>query len=75
MERCFTNELGNQIRMSVAHEGTDLALGTYPFTLGYTDGKGVPIRVVVHDSDEADAAFAEMFKASPLGEAIPYSVD
>lgn len=27
MERCFTNELGNQIRMSVAHEGSDLDLG------------------------------------------------
>ena len=52
----------------------DLA-GTYPFTLGYTNGKGEAVRVVVHDSDEADEAFAVMFKSSPLGEAIPYSVD
>ncbi len=47
----------------------------YPFALGYTNGKGEAVRRVVHDSDEADEAFDEMFKSSPLGEAIPYSVD
>jgi hypothetical protein len=48
---------------------------TYPFTLGYTDDDGNPVRVVVRNADEADEAFHKMFRATRLGEAIPYSVD
>jgi len=45
------------------------------FILGYTNGDGEEVRVVVNDSDEADAAFEEMYASSPLGYNIPYSID
>lgn len=51
------------------------ARATYPFTLGYTNGAGEEVRVVVNDSSEADAAFEEMYASSPLGDEIPYSID
>ena len=45
------------------------------FTLGYTNGDGEEVLVVVNDSDEADSAFEEMYASSPLGYDIPYSID